>query len=136
MSLAEEPYGTALIIAALFQSVLASARGESAHAGVEKWEGRRFAPPPLNQLRTGGGDGCRNEVRRDGDGRRARPPGSNRRRGRRMPTVRPIRSGLAEPQRNELRRVARLHLHEDRTLAVLLRVLERTPDVGPICHPL
>ena len=98
----------------------------------EKCEGRRFDPPPLNQLRTGGGDGCRNEVRRDGDGRRARPPGSNRRRGRRMPTVRPIRSGLAEPQRNELRRVARLHPHEDRTLAVLLRVFERAADIGRI----
>src|SRR5262249_23309893 len=35
-------------------------------------------------------------------------------------------------QRNELRRVARLHPHEDRTLAVLLRVLERTADVGRI----
>src|SRR6516165_8377855 len=30
----------------------------------EKCEGRRFDPPPLNQLRTGGGDGCRDEVRR------------------------------------------------------------------------
>src|SRR5262249_10517639 len=90
----------------------------------EKCEGRRFDPPPLNYGRPGGGDGCGDEVRREGDGRRARPPGSTRRRGRRMPTVRPIRSGLAEPQRNELRRVARLHPHEDRTLAVLLCVLE------------
>src|SRR5215831_7996628 len=72
MSLAEEPYWTALIIAALFQSVLASGRSES--AGPRNCEGRRFDPPPLNQLRTGGGDGCRDEVRREGDGRRARPP--------------------------------------------------------------
>src|SRR5262249_7362943 len=92
----------------------------------EKCEGRQFDPPPLNQLRTGGGAGCGNEVRGEGEGRRPGPPGSTRRRGRRMPTVRPIRSGLAEPQRNELRRLARLYPHENRTLAVLLRVLERT----------
>src|SRR5262249_12893598 len=39
----------------------------------EKCEGRRFDPPPLNQLRTGGGDGCRGEGRREGDRRSARP---------------------------------------------------------------
>ena len=49
-----------------------------------------------------------------------------------MPTVRPIRSGLAEPQRNELRRVARLHAHENRALAILLRVFERAADIGRI----
>src|SRR5262249_2913067 len=129
MSLAEEPYWTALIIAALFQSVLASGRSES--AGPRNCEGRRFDPPPLNQLRTGGGDGWRDEGRRAGGGGPGPPPGSNRRRGRRA-TVPPIRTSLAEPQRNELRRVARLHPHEDRTLAVLLRVLERTADVGRI----
>src|SRR6516162_7006734 len=67
--------------------------------------GRAPGPSPL--VRTaGGGDGCRRCA--------------------------PCRSSLAEPQRNELRRVARLHPHEDRTLAVLLRVLERTADVGRI----
>src|SRR5262249_3611330 len=48
----------------------------------EKCEGRRFDPPPLNQLRTGGGGGGRGEVRREGEGGRAPPPGSNHRRGR------------------------------------------------------
>src|SRR5262249_59367204 len=41
----------------------------------EKCEGRRFDPPPLNQLRTGGGDRCWDEVRPDGGRRPARPPG-------------------------------------------------------------
>src|SRR5262245_33963921 len=72
MSLAEERYWTALIIAALFPSV--PRIGPQSRPGLaEKCEGRRFDPPPLNQLRTGGGDGCRDEVRWDGDGRRARP---------------------------------------------------------------
>src|SRR5262249_56994622 len=43
----------------------------------EKCEGWRFDPPPLNQLRTGGGDGCRDEGRPEGDGRPAPPPRSN-----------------------------------------------------------
>src|SRR5215469_15645280 len=65
--------------------------------------GRAPGPSPL--VRTaGGGDGCRRCA--------------------------PFRSSLAEPQRNELRRVARFHSHQDRTLAVLLRVLEGTADVG------
>src|SRR5215467_11956273 len=67
--------------------------------------GRAPGPSPL--VRTaGGGDGCRRCT--------------------------PFRSGLAEPQRNELRRVARFHPHQNRTLAVLLRVLEGTADVGRI----
>src|SRR6516165_5184063 len=67
--------------------------------------GRAPGPSPL--VRTaGGGDGCRRCA--------------------------PFRSSLAEPQRNELRRVARFHPHQDRTLAVLLRVLEGTADVGRI----
>src|SRR6266404_2396973 len=67
--------------------------------------GRAPGPSPL--VRTaGGGDGCRRCA--------------------------PFRSGLAEPQRNELRRVARFHPHQNRTLAVLLRVLEGTADVGRI----
>src|SRR5262249_20640333 len=41
-------------------------------------------------------------------------------------------SGLAETQRNELRRVARLHAHENRALAILLRVFERAADIGRI----
>src|SRR6516225_5509398 len=130
MSLAEEPYWTALIIAALFQSVLASGRSEnagprnargggltrhpstnSAPAGATdagtKLDGMGTGAGPVPLVRTaGGGDGCRRCA--------------------------PCRSSLAEPQRNELRRVARLHPHEDRTLAVLLRVLERTADVGRI----
>src|SRR5260370_7165250 len=67
--------------------------------------GRAPGRSPL--VRTaGGGDGCRRCA--------------------------PFRSGLAEPQRNELRRVARFHPHQNRTLAVLLRVLEGTADVGRI----
>src|SRR5262249_3642736 len=42
----------------------------------EKCEGRRFDPPPLNQLRTGGGDGCPAEGRRGGGRRPAPPPRS------------------------------------------------------------
>src|SRR5215470_4942933 len=67
--------------------------------------GRAPGPSPL--VRTaGGGDGCRRCA--------------------------PFRSGLAEPQRNELRRVARFHPHQNGALAVLLRVLEGTADVGRI----
>src|SRR5215831_3786515 len=39
MSLVEEPYWTALIIAALFQSVLASGREETRHASVRNARG-------------------------------------------------------------------------------------------------
>src|SRR5262249_57765999 len=84
----------------------------------EKCEGRRFDPPPLDQLRTGGGDGCRNEVRRDGDGRRARPPGSNRRRGGRMPAGRPLRANPAEPPRDGPPRVPPPHPPADPTPAL------------------
>ena len=48
---------------------LAVFEAEPARADREKiCEGRRFDPPPLNQLHTGGGDGCRSGVREDGDG--------------------------------------------------------------------
>src|SRR4029077_14796804 len=68
-----------------------------------------------------------------GDGLCARPPGSNRRRGRRMPAVRPILGlGLAERHRDEVRRVAGLDPHEDRALALLLRVLESAAHVRRI----
>src|SRR5262249_34718910 len=128
MSLAEERYWTALIIAALLQSVLASARGETAHASVRNARSGGLSRRPSTNSAPAGGAGTPAEVGR----RRARPPGPTRRRGRRMPTVRPIRSGLAEPQRNELRRVARLHAHENRALAILLRVFERAADLGRI----
>src|SRR5712692_6531767 len=59
------------------------------------------SPPPSQPTPRGGGDGCRSELE-DGGGRLARPPGSNRRRGRRMPTVRPIRLGAAESKGDEL----------------------------------
>src|SRR6266436_7520119 len=83
MSLAEEPYWTALIIAALFQSVLASGRTEnagprnarggglirhpstnSAPAGATdagtKLDGMGTGAGPVPLVRTaGGGDGCR-----------------------------------------------------------------------------
>src|SRR6516162_1943317 len=85
MSLAEEPYWTALIIAALFQSVLAWGRGETAHASVRnargggltrhpstnsapagatdagtKLDGMGTGAGPVPMVRTaGGGDGCR-----------------------------------------------------------------------------
>src|SRR5262249_50878666 len=85
MSLVEEPYWTALIIAALLQSVLASARGETAHASVRnarsgglsrrpptttaragardagtKLDGMGTGTGPVPLVRTaGGGDGCR-----------------------------------------------------------------------------
>src|SRR5262249_33576763 len=83
MSLAEEPYWTALIIAALFQSVLASGRRENAgprNARGGGWtrrptatsarggardagtkldgRGRGAGPAPLVRP-AGGGDGCR-----------------------------------------------------------------------------
>src|SRR5262249_1149240 len=69
--------------------------GTGTFLGPKRARGGEVAPPPLDQLRTGGGDGCRSGV--DGWGRAcARPPGSNRRRGRRMPAVRPhLRSGPA-----------------------------------------
>src|SRR5262249_15481405 len=133
MSLAEEPYWTALIIAALLQSVLASGRGETAHASVRNARGGGLTRHPSTNSAPAGAAGGRAEVDRMRTGARPRPPGwRTRRGGRRMPTVRPIRSGLAEPQRNELRRVARLHPHENRALAILLRVFERAADIGRI----
>src|SRR5262245_21817639 len=85
MSLAEEPYWTALIIAARFQSVLASSQGEAAHASARnargggltrhpstnsapagatdagtKLDGMGTGAGPVPLVRTaGGGDGCR-----------------------------------------------------------------------------
>src|SRR5260221_7923846 len=59
-------------MATLLHSALGVGRADR-RAGAEKCEGRRFDPPPLNHLRAGGGDGCGEEVRWDGEGRRARP---------------------------------------------------------------
>src|SRR5262245_43576850 len=132
MSLAEEPYWTALIIAALFQSVLASGRGETAHASVRNARGGSLTRRPSTNSAPAGATDAGTKL--DGMGTGAGP----------VPLVRtagggdgcrrcaPIRSGLAEPQRNELRRVARLHPHENRTLAILLRVFERAADIGRI----
>ncbi len=53
-----------------------------------------------------------------------------------MPTVPPIGSASAEPQRNKLRRIARLHPHEDRALAVLLRLVQAAAHVGGVGDPL
>src|SRR5262249_36823079 len=81
---------------------------------------------------TGGGDGCRDEVRRDGDGRRARPPGSNRRRGGRVPAGRPIRASPAEAPRHELPRAAPPPPPQDPTLAVPLPLPEPPSGSGRI----
>src|SRR5262249_41334522 len=123
MSLAEEPYWTALIIAALFHSVLASGRSEN--AGPRNARGGGLTRHPSTRPGRGGAGAAGTTL--GGWGAAAGPARLVRTVGggagcRRGP---PIRSGFAEPQRNELRRVARLHPHEDRTLAVLLRVLER-----------
>src|SRR5215468_7807099 len=128
MSLAEEPYWTALIIAALFQSVLAWGRGESAHASVRNARGGGLTRHPSTNSAPAGATDAGTKL--DGMGTGAGPVPLVRTAG--EPTVRPIRSGLAEPQRNELRRVARLHPHENRALAVLLRVFERAADIGRI----
>src|SRR5260370_4912728 len=58
--------------APLFHSFVAGGPSDRT-GGAEKCGGGGLDPPPLNHLRTGGGDGCRDEVRWDGDGRRARP---------------------------------------------------------------
>src|SRR5215469_8577997 len=109
---------TALIIAALYQAVLTSAC--EIPPSPKRARGGEVAPPPLDQLRTGGGDGCRNGV--DGWGRAFRP----------SPWFEPpagatdaggashSRLGLAERHRDEVRRVARLDAHEDRALAFFL----------------
>src|SRR5262249_18597697 len=130
MSLAEEPYWTALIIAALFHSVLASGRSEN--AGPRNARGGGLTRHPSTNSAPAGAAGARTEIDGMGEGAWPVPPGRTPGGGGGGRRVRPIRSGLAEPQRNELRRVARLHPHEDRALAVLLRVLERTADVGRI----
>src|SRR3979490_545261 len=62
------------------------------------------------------------------------PPGSDRRRGRRMPTVRPIGLSFGEPDGDELRLLARLHPHKDRALAVLLRLAQGAAHVHRIGH--
>src|SRR5712672_1956918 len=97
MSLREEACWTTLIIAALYQAVLTSGPGR--YPKPETCEGRR--------------------------GRPATPRSTPHRRGRRMPAPRPILGlGLAERHCDEMRPVARLDPHEDRALALLLRVLE------------
>src|SRR5262249_27328787 len=67
-----------------------------ARAGAPLWATapRNAGPAPL-----------RAELEGDGDGREARPPGSNRRRGRRMPAVRPILA-QALPRRSATNLVA------------------------------
>src|SRR5262249_60341509 len=74
MSLAEERYWTALIIAALLQSVLASARGETAHASVRNARSGGFTRRPSTNSAPAGGGGARGRVDGGGAGARARPP--------------------------------------------------------------
>src|ERR1700730_6674430 len=63
MSLAEGACRAGLIIAILSSTVATGRPAELRSRPAPKCEGRRFDPPPLNRPRTGGGDGCRNEVR-------------------------------------------------------------------------
>src|SRR5262249_61072635 len=72
MSLAEEPYWTALIIAALLQSVLASGRGETAHASVRNARGGGLTRHPSTNSAPAGGKDARTKL--DGRGAGARPP--------------------------------------------------------------
>src|SRR6476660_513702 len=69
MSLMEEACWTTLIIAALYQAVLTSGPGNT--PSPKRARGGEVAPPPLDQLRTGGGDECRSGV--EGWGRALRP---------------------------------------------------------------
>ena len=70
---------------------------------LEVGTGETDVPVPLVRT-TGGGDGCRWYA--------------------------PFRSGAAEPHGDELGRVARLHAHQDRAFAFLLRIANQGTDVG------
>src|SRR5262249_3611326 len=74
MSLAEEPYWTALIIAALFQSVLAWGRGETAHASVRNARGGGLTRHPSTNSAPAGGAGAGAKLDGKGRGAGPRPP--------------------------------------------------------------
>src|SRR6266487_3854561 len=79
MSLAEEPYWTALIIAALFQSVLASGRREN--AGPRNARGGGLIRHPSTNSAPAGATDAGTKLDGMGTGAGPVPPGSNRRRG-------------------------------------------------------
>src|SRR5262249_61174047 len=108
MSLAEEPYWTALIIAALFQSVLAWGRGETAHASVRNARGGGLTRHPSTNSAPAGAEGAGAKLDGMGAGAGPLPPVRTARRGGRWPPGGPFSPALAGPPASDLRPSPRL----------------------------
>src|SRR5262249_59014017 len=100
MSLAEEPYWTALIIAARFQTVLAS--GKAAHASARNARGGGLTRHPSTNSAPAGATDAGAKLDGVGAGAGPVPPGRTARGGAGGPPGAPFRPALPRPPANNL----------------------------------